>query len=91
MYGLNPKDRTVLLVDDICDTGDTFKEVEKVFAGLGAKEVRSVALIDRDVGEEKYQTTWAGMTFKGPDWFVGYGMEDKNKFANLADIYTIQS
>lgn len=82
--------RSILLVDDICDTGRTLNKLKQVFLELGATEVRSAVLIQREVQTPHFQPDWSGFNFKGEDWFVGYGMEDKNFHANLPDIYTIE-
>lgn len=83
--------RSLLLVDDICDTGATLNKLQKVFLDLGAKEVRSAVLIHRQVANTVFAPTWAAFKYNGPEWFVGYGMEDKNSFMNLADVYSIES
>lgn len=81
--------RRILVVDDICDTGATLLKLQKVFADLGATEIRSAVLIHREVDSSVFDPSWSAFKYKGEDWFVGYGMEDKNQFANLPAVYTI--
>lgn len=81
--------RRILVVDDICDTGATLLKLEKVFTDLGAKEIRSAVLIHRQVENSEFIPTWSGFEYQGTEWFVGYGMEDKNHFTNLSAVYTI--
>ncbi len=85
----NLKDRSILLVDDICDSGRTLHALTQYMIEHGAKEVKSAVLIHRLLDKVLYQPDWIGFEFKGDDWFVGYGMEDKNRWSNLPDIYTI--
>jgi hypoxanthine phosphoribosyltransferase len=89
MEGVIAKGRSVLLVDDICDSGRTLKMLRESFIGAGALEVKSAALIRRVLKEPTFSPEWVGFDYDGPEWFVGYGMEDRNRWRNLADIYII--
>lgn len=82
--------RSVLLVDDICDSGRTLKALTRAFLQRGAAEVRSAVLIKRDVKEETFDPDYVGFSYQGPEWFVGYGMEDGDRYRNLPGIFTIQ-
>lgn len=90
MDGVVAEGRSVLLVDDICDSGSTLKKLEQVFCERGAAEVRSAVLIKRHLEVEAFQPDWIGFEYKGEEWFVGYGMEDSERWRNLPDIYTIR-
>lgn len=81
--------RAILMIDDICDTGATLQRLEKVFGELGAAEVRSAVCIHRSVPKPLFAPSWSAFPFGGDEWFVGYGMEDKNHYSNLRGIYTI--
>lgn len=86
---LNVKGRCVLLVDDICDSGRTMRVLSEHLTGLGATDVRSAVLIRRVLPDPPYQPNWIAFDYSGPEWFVGYGMEDDNRWTNLPDVYTI--
>jgi hypoxanthine phosphoribosyltransferase len=91
LEGLAAKDRKVLLVDDICDSGKTLASLSDTLLSHGATEVRTAALIKRDVESCQFDPNWVGFEYKGPEWFVGYGMEDSERWRNLSDIYIIRS
>ncbi|RME59244.1 MAG: phosphoribosyltransferase [Candidatus Dadabacteria bacterium] len=82
--------RSILLVDDICDSGQTLETLTSLLKGKGAREVRSAVLIKRECEESRFNPDYVGFYYKGSEWFVGYGMEDCNRWRNLADIYVIQ-
>lgn len=82
--------RSILMVDDICDTGATLHKLQKVFLDLGAAEVRSAVLIHREVSNSVFTPSWSAFRYSGDEWFVGYGMEDRNHYANLPGVYTIR-
>lgn len=89
--GLNVEDRAVLLIDDLCDSGRTLAVLEKELLSHGASEVRSVVLINRLLSEPSYIPDYIGFEYKGDDWFVGYGMDSKERWRNLPDVYITQA
>lgn len=82
--------RHVLIVDDICDTGLTLLKLHNVFLGLGAKSVRSAVLIHREVEHSKYEPTFSAYTYKGNEWFVGYGLDDGGIHRAIPDVYVMK-
>lgn len=81
--------RAILIVDDICDTGSTLAKLETVFCELGAAEVRSAVLIHRKVPGTQYRPSWSGFEYSGDEWFVGYGLDDRNRYRNLPSVYCV--
>ena len=84
------KGRRVLLVDDICDSGKTLKNLHAYALENGADEVRTAVLIHRNHEASVYTPDYIGFEYKGPEWFAGYGMEDKNHNSNFPEVYTIK-
>lgn len=82
--------RSVLLVDDICDSGRTLAAMSERLLERGATEVRSAVLIRRLVSEPQYVPTWSAFDYGGDEWFVGYGMEDGERWRNLPGVYIIR-
>lgn len=81
--------RSVLLVDDICDSGRTLEKLVAYLIAQGAEDVKAAVLIHRQTEASTFTPDWSGFGFKGNDWFVGYGMDDRGRFSNLSQIYTI--
>ena len=84
------KGRRILLVDDICDSGKTLKAMTQTLLEAGALEVRCAVLIQRIIPDQLYTPDWVGFEYKGPEWFVGYGMEDGCRWRNLPMVCIIQ-
>lgn len=82
--------RAVLLLDEICDSGATLKRLSESMQEAGALEVKSAVLIHRRTPETVFHPDWVGFEYQGSEWFVGYGMEDQNRWSNLPEIYTIK-
>lgn len=81
--------QTVLLVDDILDTGRTMQAVK---LGLGNATVRTCVLLDkptRRVPEGLQCADYIGFTI--PDTFVvGYGLDHGGKYRHLPDICALR-
>ncbi len=84
------KGRVVLVVDDVCDSGRTLEALEKTLLEKGAREVRTVVLIRRLLDAPSFVPCWVGFQYKGPEWFVGYGMDDNQRWRNLPGVYVIK-
>ena len=85
------RDRHVLILDDILDSGGTLRLVQSVLRGQGAASVRTCVLLRKDrPAARELQVDYVG--FDIPDVFVvGYGLDFDNYYRNLPDIVTLQS
>ncbi|NDC37473.1 MAG: hypothetical protein EBZ48_05420 [Proteobacteria bacterium] len=82
--------RAVLLIDDICDSGRTLAHMTEELTKVGAQEVRSAVLVKRVMEQETFTPDYIGFEYKGPEWLVGYGMDDCNRWRNLDSISVIK-
>ena len=87
---MSVKGRSLLLLDDICDSGRTLQVLKEYFIGMGAADVRSAVLIRRKHAGNNFFPEWSGFEYPGQEWFVGFGMDDRDRYRNLADVYVIQ-
>ena len=87
--GVSVSGRNVLLIDDICDSGRTLNKLSAYLLAQGAESVRSAVLILRETAQPAFTPDWCGFSYKGDEWFVGYGMDDQGRYSNLPQIYTI--
>lgn len=83
-------DKTVFIVDDIVDTGNTMNELVKHFKLLGASNVETVAAVYKE--NEVLPNTFH--IYKQPEnvnpWYVGYGMDDPKGYQrNINKIKTL--
>lgn len=83
----DPKDRTVLLVDDILDEGTTLAGIEERYRGDGARVVYKAVLVTKDRQRpNEVHIDFPGLTV--PDRYVfGYGMDYKGYLRNAPGIY----
>lgn len=84
------KDRDVLLVEDIIDTGYTMHHVQNLLQSRGPKKMEVCALLDKPSRREvDVNVRWIG--FEIPDEFVvGYGIDYAQRNRNLPYIGKIR-
>ncbi|MGF9694756.1 hypoxanthine phosphoribosyltransferase [Rhizobium sp. 0TCS1.26] len=77
------KDRDVLLIDDILESGRTLKFAKELLYERGARHVTLAVLLDKRVKrQEQLEADYVG--FECPDYFVvGYGMDVAYAFREL--------
>ena len=81
--------RTLIVLDDILDEGETLAHVKERLLEMGAKEVVLAVFSDKDIGRAKPVTAdYVGLTL--PNKFViGYGMDAYGYWRNLGSIWAI--
>lgn len=83
------KDKTIILVEDIVDTGLTISRLKEYLFELGAKDVKICTIFDKPDRREK-QVTIDYCGFVIPNEFVvGYGLDYNNKYRNLRNLCKI--
>lgn len=77
---------SILLVEDIVDTGRTLKEVKRMLMSKGAKEVNVVSLLDKPGRRVvDIEAEYVGFTIPN-EFVVGYGLDYDQKYRNLPYI-----
>lgn len=84
------RDRTVLVLDDILDGGDTMNAIRGRVLGLGAKRFFCAVLTEKSHAAPKpIAADFVGLTV--PDRFVfGCGMDVRGCWRNLPEIYAMR-
>jgi hypoxanthine phosphoribosyltransferase len=80
------KDRNVIVVEDILDTGLTLTYLRKILLAHQPRALRIAALLDKPSRRKQpIEADYVG--FRIPDEFVvGYGLDYAEKYRNLPDI-----
>lgn len=87
----NVEGRTVIVLDDILDEGETLAHVKERLLEMGAAEVVLAVFADKDIGRKKpVKADYVGLTL--PNRFVvGYGMDAYGYWRNLPGIWAIKT
>jgi hypoxanthine phosphoribosyltransferase len=82
--------RTILVLDDILDVGDTMAAIKHRLLADGAAEVYCAVFADKDIGRSKpVRADFVGVTV--PDRYVfGFGMDVEEAWRNLPAIYALK-
>ncbi len=85
----NINGRTVVILEDIVDTGHTIANVMAQIANKGAKEVKIATMLFKpDAMLTKINLDYVGLEIPN-DFIVGYGLDYDRRGRNLKDIYTL--
>lgn len=83
------KDKNIILVEDILDTGLTMTYLKKMLLARQPRALKVASLLDKP-SRRKLPLEGDYVGFKIPDEFVvGYGLDYAEKYRNLADICVV--
>ncbi len=91
VFGIeNVKDRVVVILEDIVDTGNTLDAIMKMLDKENTKDVKVATLLFKPGAYKKARKIdYVGMEV--PDEFlVGYGLDYNEAGRNLSDIYILE-
>ena len=91
LIGLNEniKGRTVVVLEDIVDSGHTITDVVRQIEEKGAKEVKVATLLFKPAAlKTEVKLDYVGLEIPN-DFIVGYGLDYDRRGRNLKDIYTL--
>src|SRR5210317_2335457 len=84
---LDIKDKDILIVEDIVDTGRTLVSLQNYMKKRGAKSVRTCALIDKKERREvEVVIEYVGFDVK-EGFLVGYGLDCGEKYRQLEEVF----
>lgn len=91
LIGINEdiENKTVIILEDIIDTGNTLESIIKQLKGYEPAEIKVATLLYKPEAYTKdIKIDYAGMEIPN-DFIVGYGLDYDGYGRNLRDIYTI--
>lgn len=91
LIGINEDltNRTVIILEDIIDTGNTLQELYQIFKTKKLKELKIVTLFFKpDVYRKELSINYIGKTIEDK-FIVGYGLDYKGYGRNLPAIYQL--
>lgn len=82
--------KTIIVVEDILDTGLTLKYLLRLFEEKKPKHLRVVVLLDKiDRRIADVRADYVGFTIPN-EFVVGYGLDFAERYRNLADVCVLQ-
>ncbi len=86
------QNRTIVIVDDILDSGLTLSAIINFCKEAGAKKIYTSVLVDKHHAREDgglKQADFTGLTVGGNDYVFGYGMDYQGYLRNAPGIFAI--
>lgn len=84
-------DRTVVILEDIIDSGNTMDEVHRIFKNENVKELKIATLFYKPAAYKKdYKLHYIGIEISNK-FIVGYGLDYDGLGRNLSEIYQIMT
>ena len=85
----NVKDRMVIIVEDIVDTGNTIVKIKEILKDAGAKDSKVCTLLLKpEVYKQEYKLDYVGKSIPNA-FIVGFGLDYDELGRNLPDIYVL--
>jgi len=87
---LDMRDKTVLIVEDIIDSGLSMNEVFRYIKfDRGAKDVRTATFLDKATARKvEFKADYVGFSID-PKFVIGYGLDYAEKYRNIPDIQVL--
>lgn len=81
--------KTVVILEDIIDSGRTIEHIVKQLKGYEPKEIKiATFLLKPEVYDKEIEIDYVGMEIPN-DFIVGYGLDYNGYGRNLPEIYTV--
>lgn len=91
LIGINEdiENKTVVVLEDIIDTGITMESIMKQLNGYSPKSIKLATLLFKPEAFQKdYKIDYTGLVIPN-DFIVGFGLDYNGYGRNLKDIYTV--
>ncbi len=93
LIGLNEnvKGRTVVIIEDIIDTGNTLETIHDIFRDKGVKDLKIATLFHKpDAFKKDLKIDYIGINIPNK-FIVGYGLDYNGLGRNLPEVYQIKN
>ena len=84
------RDKKVLLIDDILDTGKTLFKLKNALLALGPREIKTCVFLDKKGRREvDIDADFVGFSIDN-EFVVGYGLDYANMYRSYPEIWTVR-
>lgn len=81
------KDKDILIIEDLIDTGNTLNILKKFFISHGAKSVKICILFKKEINPRDVEVFIDWFGFSVPNaWIAGFGVDSKSMFRNFKHL-----
>lgn len=81
--------KSVLIVEDIIDSGLSMREVHRYIEGRGADLVKTATFLDKPAARKvEFRPDYVGFSIE-PQFVIGYGLDFAEKYRNLPEVQVL--
>src|SRR5829696_8205935 len=86
---LDMRGKSVLIVEDIIDSGLSIREVNNYIESRGAAKVKTATFLDKPKARKvPFNAEFVGFTIE-PQFVIGYGLDFAEKYRNIPEIQVL--
>ncbi|HET7712067.1 MAG TPA: hypoxanthine phosphoribosyltransferase [Thermoanaerobaculia bacterium] len=86
---LDMRGKSVLIVEDIIDSGLSMREVHRYIESRGAAVVKTVTFLDKPKARKvEFAADYVGFSIE-PQFVIGYGLDFAEKYRNLPEVQVL--
>ena len=86
---LDMRGRSVLIVEDIIDSGLSIREVNNYIESRGAAKVKTAAFLDKPAARKvDFKPDFVGFSID-PQFVIGYGLDFAEKYRNIPEVQVL--
>lgn len=86
---LDMRDRNVLIVEDIIDSGLSIREVNSYIESRGAAKVKTASFLDKPKARKvPFTPDYVGFAIE-PQFVIGYGLDFAEKYRNIPEVQVL--
>lgn len=83
------KERDVIIIEDIIDSGNTLKELKRIFMARSCKSVKAMTLIEKSSKKINVNANFVGFKIGG-EFLVGFGLDYAEMYRHLPYIAKVK-
>jgi hypoxanthine phosphoribosyltransferase len=83
------KGESILIIEDIIDSGHTVSYLRRFFASKGAKSCEIAVLLNKPCRKTAAEADYAVIEMKTDKFIVGFGLDYAQKYRHFKDIYEV--
>jgi hypoxanthine phosphoribosyltransferase len=81
--------KSVLIVEDIIDSGLSMREVHRYIESRGAAKVKTATFLDKPKSRKvEFQADYVGFSIE-PQFVIGYGLDFAEKYRNIPEVQVL--
>ena len=86
---LDMRGKSVLIVEDIIDSGLSMREVNRYIGSRGASQVRTATFLDKPAARKiDFKADYVGFSID-PKFVIGYGLDYAERYRNIPEIQVL--